>query len=77
MTKINKRLKNRYVTVYYEFQEVPYQATVAARASQAKADWQPGKAITLLVAPDPPSSPYQPHAVMVYPASEFKINPKI
>jgi hypothetical protein len=77
MTKINKRLKNRYVTVYYEFQEVPYQATVAVRANQPKPDWQPGKAVTLLVAPDSPSSPHRPHVVMVYPASEFKINPKI
>jgi hypothetical protein len=74
ITKINQRLKNWYLTVYYEFQEVPYQATVAVRANQAKPDWQPGKAITLLVAPDPPSSPHRPHLVMVYPASEFKIN---
>ena len=74
ITKINQRLKNCYLTVYYEFQGVPYQGTIAARANQAKADWQPGRAITLLVAPDPPSSPHRPHVVMVYPASEFKIN---
>ena len=74
-TKINQRLKNWYLTVYYEFQEVPYQATIAVRANQAKADWQSGKAITLLVAPDTPSSPHRPHVVTVYPASEFKINP--
>ena len=74
ITKINQRLKNWYLTVYYEFQGVPYQGTIAARANQAKADWQPGRAITLLVAPDPPSSPHRPHVVMVYPASEFKIN---
>jgi len=75
ITEINDRLKNRYLTVYYEFQEVPYQATVAVRANQTKPDRQPGKAITLLVAPDPPPNPHRPHALMVYPASEFKINP--
>ena len=74
ITKINRRLKNWYLTVYYEFQEVPYQGTVAIRANQAKANWQPGKAITLLVAPDPPSSARRPHVSTVYPASEFKIN---
>ena len=74
ITETNQRLKNQYLTVYYEFQEVPYQATIAVRANQAKPDWQPGKAITLLVAPDPASSAHRPHAVMVYPASEFKIN---
>jgi hypothetical protein len=63
--------------VYYEFQEVPYQGTVAVRANQAKADWQPGKVITLLVLSAPPSNPHRPHVGMVYPASEFKINPKI
>ncbi len=74
ITKINQRLRNRYLTVYYEFQEVPYQGTMAVRANQAKANWQPGQAVTLLVAPDPPSSPRRPHVAMVYPASEFKIN---
>jgi hypothetical protein len=75
ITKINQRLKNWYLTVYYEFQGVPYQGTIAVRANQAKADWQPGMVITLLVVSDPPSSPHRPHVVMVYPASEFKINP--
>ena len=74
ITKINQSLKNWYLTVYYEFQGVSYQGTVAVRASQAKRDWQAGKAITLLVAPDPPSSPHRPHVFTVYPASEFKIN---
>jgi hypothetical protein len=73
ITQINQRLKNSYLTVYYEFHEVPYQATIALRARQARADWRPGKAITLLLAPDPPSSPHHPHILMVYPASEFKI----
>jgi hypothetical protein len=77
ITKINQRLKNCYLTVYYEFQEVPYQGTIAVRANQANANWQPGQAVTLLVAPDPPSSPQRPHLMMVYPAPEFKINPKI
>ena len=75
ITKTNKRLKNLYLTVYYEFQGVPYQGTIAVRANQAKAGWQPGKVITLLVAPDPPSSPHRPHVFTLYPASEFKINP--
>jgi hypothetical protein len=76
ITKINQRLKNWYLTVYYEFQGVPYQGTIAVKANQAKADWQPGKAITLLVAPDPPSDPHRPHVFTVYPALEFRINPK-
>jgi len=74
ITKINRRLKNLYLTVYYEFQGAPYQGTLAVRANQARADWQSGKIVTLLVAPDPPSSPYRPHSFTVYPASEFKIN---
>lgn len=74
ITKTNKRLKNLYLTVYDEFQGAPYQGTIAVRTNQAKADWQPGKVITLLVVSDPPSSPHRPHVVMVYPASEFKIN---
>jgi hypothetical protein len=74
ITKINQRLRNRYLTVYYEFQEVPYQGTMAVRANQAKANWQPGQAVTLLVAPEPPANPHRPHVAMVYPASEFKIN---
>jgi hypothetical protein len=74
ITKVNQRLKNWYFTVYYEFQDAAYQGTVAVRANQAKRDWQPGKVITLLVAPDPPSSSHRPHVVMIYPASEFKIN---
>jgi hypothetical protein len=73
--KTNGRLKNRYLTMYYEFQGVAYQGTIVVRANQAKADWQPGKVITLLVAPDPPSSPRRPHVFMLYPASVFKINP--
>jgi hypothetical protein len=71
----NGRLKSRYLAMYYEFQGVAYQGTIAVRANQAKADWQPGKAITLLVAPNPPSSPHRPHVFMLYPASVFKINP--
>lgn len=74
--KINGRLKSRYLTVYYEFQNVPYQGTIAVRANQAGADWQPGKVITLLVASDPPSTPRRPHVFTLYPASEFKINPQ-
>jgi len=75
ITKINRRLNNCYLTVYYEFQEVPYQGTIAVRANQANPNWQPGRAVTLLVAPDPPSSRHGPHVVMLYPAPEFKINP--
>jgi hypothetical protein len=75
ITQANQRLKNSYLTVYYELNGVPYQATMAVRARQARAGWQPGKAITLLVAPAPPSSPHRPHIAMLYPASEFKINP--
>jgi hypothetical protein len=71
----HRRLNNQYLTVYYEFQEAPYQGTITLRANQVKADWQPGKAITLLVAPDPPSSPGRPHTATPYPALEFKINP--
>jgi len=73
ITKIDQRLKNCYLTVYYEFQDVPYQGTITVRANQAKAQWQVGNAITLL-ASDPPSSPRRPHAVMVYPAREFKVS---
>jgi len=75
ITKTNKRLKNLYLTVYYEFQGVPYQGTISVRGNQPRANWQPGKIISLLVAPNPPSSPHRPHVVIVYPASEFKINP--
>jgi hypothetical protein len=74
ITKTNNRLKNLYLTVYYEFQGVPYQGTIAVRAREARADWQAGKAITLLVAPAPPSSAHRPHVAMVYPAREFKVN---
>ena len=74
ITKINQRLKNSYLTVYYEFEGVAYQATAAVRPNRARADWRPGKVITLLVAPDPPSSPRRPHLMMIYPVSEFKIN---
>ncbi len=73
ITKINQRLKNWYLNVYYEFQGVPYQGTIAVRASQAKPDWRPGMAITLLATPEPPSGPHLPHVAMIYPASEFKI----
>jgi hypothetical protein len=74
ITQANQRLKNSYLTVYYEFNEAPYQATFAVRARQARTDWRPGKSITLLVAPHPPSHPHRPHLAMLYPASEFKIN---
>jgi hypothetical protein len=74
ITEINQRPKKRYLTVYYEFQEVPYQETIGVAANRAKADWQPGKAITLLVAPAPPPNPHRMHVMMVYPASEIKIN---
>jgi len=76
ITKIDQRLKSCYLTVYYEFQGVPYQGTSTVRANQAKPQWEVGKAITLLGS-DPPSRPHRPHVVMVYPAPELKINPKI
>jgi hypothetical protein len=74
ITQIDPRFRNPYLTVYYEFQEVPYQATIGIRTGQARTGWRSGKAITLLVAPDPPPSSHRPHAVMVYPAREFKVN---
>ena len=74
ITEVNQRPKKRYLTVYYEFQEVPYQETIAVAANQAEADWQPGKGLTLLVAPAPPPNPHRTHVMMVYPASEIKIN---
>jgi hypothetical protein len=73
--KINGRLRNRYLTMYYEFQGVAYQGAIVVRANQAGAGWQPGKAITLLVASEPPSGPRRPHVFTLYPTSEFKINP--
>ena len=73
ITKIDQRLRNCYLTVYYEIQDVPYQGTTTVRANQAKAEWQVGNVLTIL-ASDPPSRPGRPHVVMAYPASEFKIN---
>lgn len=73
ITKIDQRLKSCHLTVYYEFQGVPYQGTSTVRANQAKAQSQVGNAITLLVS-DPPSRFHRPHVVMVYPAREFKVN---
>ncbi len=74
ITKVNKRLKYSYLTVYYEFQGDAYQGEVAVRAYRARPEWQVGGAITLLAAPDPPPSPSRPHVAMVYPAPEFRIN---
>jgi hypothetical protein len=74
ITAASQRLRNRYLTVHYEFQEVPYQGTIALKGNQVRVDWQPGNVITLLVAPEPPSSPHRTHAVTPYPAPEFKID---
>jgi hypothetical protein len=71
---MDPRFGKLYLTVYYEFQRVPYLAKIGIRMGQARTGWRAGKAITLLVAPDSPSSSHRPHAVMVYPAREFKVS---
>jgi hypothetical protein len=73
ITKINQGPRTRYLTVYYEFQGVPYEGQIAVRPNRAKPEWQPGKVISLLVS-DPPSKSRGARPVVVYPASEFKIN---
>jgi len=72
ITKITKRSGQWYLTAYYEWQGSPYEGTT--RANRGKTEWQVGTVITLLTT-DPSSNPSRPHTVMVYPASEFKINP--
>jgi hypothetical protein len=73
ITKINQSPRTRQLTVYYEFRGTGYEGQAAVRANRAKAEWQPGKAITLLVS-DPPPKSQGAHAVVVYPTPEFKIN---
>jgi hypothetical protein len=72
LTKITKRSGRWYLTVYYEWQGSPYEGTT--HTNRGKVEWQVGTVVTLL-ATDPSSNPARPHVVIVYPASEFKINP--
>ena len=73
ITKINQRPRNRYLTVYYELQGEPYAGTMVVRPNQNRAEWQVGRAITVLVASEPADDSHRSHAVMIYPASEFKV----
>ena len=74
ITKVNQLRRARYLTVYYEFQGVPYEGEIAVGRNRAKPEWQPGRVLTLLVS-DPPSKSRGAQSVMVYPSPEFKINP--
>jgi hypothetical protein len=75
ITEIASRPKNSVcLTVYYEYDDVPYQASIGVGATEVKSDWQAGQTVSLLVPPDPPSGSRKRWLVTMYPAAEFKIS---
>jgi uncharacterized protein DUF3592 len=73
ITKVERRRRRRYWTIYYEFQGAPYEGQVPVKPNRAYAERQPGTAITLLVS-GPTSDARGSQASMIYPAPEFRVN---